>query len=97
MNLEQLVDYLGGKREFSQNVTAWKTIPSTNARTVDFPNSIPDKIRKTLRESRVSSLYTHQAQAYQKIISGRNVVVVSTNALEQGLRNGDIQVVVSSR
>jgi DEAD/DEAH box helicase domain-containing protein len=34
MNLPQLLDYLGNKKDFLQNITTWKTIPAQEAQTV---------------------------------------------------------------
>jgi DEAD/DEAH box helicase domain-containing protein len=80
MNLPQLLDYLGNKKDFLQNVTTWKTIPAKQAVTVDFPDSVPKKIVKILKQDGISSLFSHQASAYEHIIAGNNVVIVTPTA-----------------
>ena len=80
MNLPQLLDHLSTKKEFLQNITTWKTIPARNAHTVDFPDSIPPKIREVLKQEGIGSLYTHQASALMQIQLGKNVVIVTPTA-----------------
>jgi hypothetical protein len=45
MNLEQLLEYLGGKSDFSNNVTTWKSIPAQAPKYAPFPPSVPEKIK----------------------------------------------------
>ena len=80
MNLPQLLDYLGNKKDFLQNITTWKTIPAQDAQTVSFPESIPSQIIEVLKQDGISSLYTHQASAFQQIQAGNNVVIVTPTA-----------------
>jgi DEAD/DEAH box helicase domain-containing protein len=80
MNLLQLLDYLGNKKDFLQNITTWKTIPAQDAQTVSFPESIPSQIIEVLKQDGISSLYTHQASAFQQIQAGNNVVIVTPTA-----------------
>ncbi len=80
MNLLQLLDHLKDKKDFLQNVTTWKTIPPTKEQKVPFPPSIPEKVVKVLQDRGISSLYTHQATAFDKIIDGKNVVIVTPTA-----------------
>ena len=80
MNLAQLIDYLENQSDFTQNVTVWRKIPSVSSKFVEFPQSIPEKIIKVLRDRNIKSLYTHQAQAYDLINKEKNVVVVTPTA-----------------
>jgi DEAD/DEAH box helicase domain-containing protein len=80
MNLPQLLDYLNSKKEFLQNITTWKTIPAQQDVKVAFPDSIPDKIKTILTKNGIPSLYSHQASAYNQIVAGKNVVIVTPTA-----------------
>jgi DEAD/DEAH box helicase domain-containing protein len=80
MNLPQLLDYLSNKKDFLQNITTWKTIPAQEPKTVSFPESIPDKIVEALNREGVTSLFSHQASAYDQIVAGKNVVIVTPTA-----------------
>ena len=39
MNLNQLIEYLAGKPEFSNNIRLWKKIDAIEPRTVEFPDT----------------------------------------------------------
>jgi len=80
MNLNQLIEYLSGKQEFSNNIRLWKKIDSIEPRTVEFPDDINEKLKKVLIDKGINSLYTHQADAYNLIKEGKNVVVVTPTA-----------------
>ena len=80
MNLPQLLEYLGNKKDFLQNITTWKTIPAQEPKTVPFPDLIPEKIVDVLNKDGISSLFSHQASAYEQIIAGNNVVIVTPTA-----------------
>jgi DEAD/DEAH box helicase domain-containing protein len=80
MNLPQLLDYLGNKKDFLQNITTWKTIPRQEAQTVPFPETIPAQIIEVLKKDSISSLYSHQANAFEQIQDGKNVVIVTPTA-----------------
>lgn len=80
MNLPQLLYHLENKKEFLQNITTWKTIPALTSNIVPLPEGIPDKLSAVLEKSGISTLYSHQATAYQLIREGKNVVVVTPTA-----------------
>ena len=80
MNLIQLIEYLAGKPEFSNNIRLWKKIDSIEPRIVEFPDDINEKLKNVLIDKGINSLYTHQADAYNLIKEGKNVVVVTPTA-----------------
>ena len=80
MNLIQLLEHLRDKKEFLQNITTWKTLPASEEKKAPFPSMIPDKVIKVLQNRGISSLYTHQATAYDNIMAGKDVVIVTPTA-----------------
>ena len=80
MNLPQLLDHLGKKKEFLYNITIWKTLHATQAKTISFPESIPKRIVNILKKRGISELYTHQASAFEQIRKDKNVVIVTPTA-----------------
>lgn len=80
MNLPQLLDHLSSRKEFLNNITIWKTLNAEEARTVPFPDSIPEKVVRTLKKSGITDLYTHQARAFEQIRNKKNVVIVTPTA-----------------
>jgi len=80
MNLEQLIDYLSSDADFQKNITRWHVLEDQAARYVDFPESLPVKLKEALQQKGIRQLYTHQVEAYQAIRSGHDVVIVTPTA-----------------
>jgi DEAD/DEAH box helicase domain-containing protein len=80
MTLEQLLEYLKSQRRFMDNVTHWQLLPAQEARYADFPQTVDEQLQYALRQKSIQKLYTHQAEAYQYIKNGKNVVIVTPTA-----------------
>ena len=80
MTIEQLADALRRDESFMENVTAWRTIPKQEARFAPFPDGLDSRILPALEKHHVRQLYTHQADAFQAIAEGRDVVIVTPTA-----------------
>lgn len=63
-----------------ENVTAWVTEPDQPARTRPLPEDLHPEVRAALEARGVQALYTHQAEAWARVRSGRNVMVVTPTA-----------------
>lgn len=80
MNLEQLIDFLSANKEFNSNITAWKKIDPVAAKYSDFPANLHPKLKQALAAKKIDRLYSHQADAFEKIQQGKNVVIVTPTA-----------------
>ncbi|KAA3616035.1 MAG: DUF1998 domain-containing protein [Calditrichaeota bacterium] len=80
MNLPQTLDRLKQDQKFMRNVTAWKRQHACEARFEEFPQSIDKRLVRALQENSIKKLYTHQAQAVERVLAGENVVVVTPTA-----------------
>ncbi len=80
MNVSQIIDKLRNDPEFTQHLTAWRTVPPRHAELADFPEGLAPKIRSALERKGIYHLYTHQAEAIQAVLSGENVCVVTPTA-----------------
>jgi DEAD/DEAH box helicase domain-containing protein len=80
MNLEQLLDKLRHDPAMKANITHWETLPAVPARYAPFPPELDGRIVRALGERSIRQLYTHQAQAIQTAIAGRDTVVVTPTA-----------------
>lgn len=54
--------------------------PARAAETVPVPDSVPAELRGALATRGVTALYTHQAESFQLVEQGKNVVVVTPTA-----------------
>lgn len=80
MNLLQLLDELRQDKNFLDCVSHWEVIPPREAVYSEFPASINPRIKSVLQKRGISKLYSHQATAIEKILSDKNVVIVTPTA-----------------
>ncbi len=80
MNLEQLLFFFKEEESFINNVTRWEKIPASRGCCVDFPKDLDVNIVKSLRQKGISTLYSHQREAWDALNRDENVVVVTPTA-----------------
>jgi DEAD/DEAH box helicase domain-containing protein len=62
------------------HVTALRRLPAVPARYASYPEALDARLRRALESRGVSQLYTHQAEAIEHALAGRNVVVTTPTA-----------------
>jgi DEAD/DEAH box helicase domain-containing protein len=62
------------------HVTAVHRMPASPAVYAPFPDALDDRLRRALVARGIEQLYTHQAEAIDHALAGRNVVVVTPTA-----------------
>ncbi len=61
-------------------IRAIRRTPAREAQFADFPDDLNPKLRAVLAQRGVERLYSHQAEACQRIAAGSNAVVVTPTA-----------------
>ena len=61
-------------------VTAIRHFPAREPRVAPFPHGLPSRLIGVLQSRGITSLYTHQAQAFTRAREGKNLVVVTPTA-----------------
>jgi len=61
-------------------VTAVRRLPAVEARYAPFPSALDARLTRALSVRGVTQLYTHQAEAIDHALAGRNVVVITPTA-----------------
>lgn len=80
-SLNECIDVIRSRPEFTENIAHWKTIPAKEAKTTSSPESIDPVLIQSLHKRGVEQLYTHQKQAFTAASEeNRNVVVVTPTA-----------------
>ncbi|MGN7939748.1 DEAD/DEAH box helicase [Metabacillus sp. 22489] len=79
-SLSNLVDTLKQNKEFSKQIVHWHTIPPKDAKTVEMPKDIDERLKQALIKRGISQLYTHQFDAYRLAKDGANLVAVTPTA-----------------
>jgi len=80
MNIEQLLDNLRSDTGFMRNVSHWEVIPSKQAQFAPFPRGLAPELIDTVKKRGIHQLYSHQSEAIEHILEGRNTVVVTPTA-----------------
>ena len=62
------------------HVTAVRRLPALAARYAPFPAALDERLQRALASRGISQLYTHQAEAIEHALAGRNVVVITPTA-----------------
>ena len=80
MNLDQLLLRFKEDPDFMANVTAWQKIPASEGLFEDFPSQMDPRISRALRAKGIHRLYSHQRQALDLAMAGRDLCVVTPTA-----------------
>ena len=54
--------------------------PAAEGEYADIPTGVDERLRRALAERGITRLYSHQAEAFERIQAGRNVVIVTPTA-----------------
>ena len=80
MTLSEFVRALRDDPRFMENVTEWRVLPAREAKYAPFPQELDARIVQVLKARGIERLYTHQRQALDCAIAGRDFVVVTPTA-----------------
>src|SRR4051794_3700199 len=69
-----------GGRDADPIVTATRRLPAVAASHAPFPDQTDERLRRALAARGIEQLYTHQAQAFEHALAGRNVVTITPTA-----------------
>ncbi|HEX9763999.1 MAG TPA: DEAD/DEAH box helicase, partial [Candidatus Acidoferrales bacterium] len=75
--VEAAVEALRGKAERSGALAALRYFPAREARTAPFPEWLDPRLADVYRHKGIAELYTHQAEATERVHAGKNIVVVT--------------------
>ncbi len=78
--MAQLLELLQNEQRFKQNIVHWHTIPPREAKTVPFPQTMDERICRTLEKRGITALYTHQDSSFRYVREGKNIVAVTPTA-----------------
>ncbi len=70
----------GLKRRHGGSITAAYEVPARAASYADFPVDLDPRLVTGLRKRGINALYSHQAQAWQRVVAGEHIVVVTPTA-----------------
>ena len=80
LNLDEYVQRLRKNRRFMETVTAACRIPAFEGEYAPFPSWVAPRLKSVLKKDGIAELYSHQAEAVDKIRRGDHVVIVTPTA-----------------
>ncbi len=80
MNLQQFVAYLQQQTEVQQNIRQHLVFPSVPASYGEFPPGLDARLVRYLQQQGIQQPYSHQAEVWQQVQQGKDVVVVTPTA-----------------
>ncbi len=84
-NLFSLIRTIQTDPVLRENIAYTKTIAPCDAKTCPFPDALDSRIVSALQKRGISSLYSHQAEAYHYVHDGKNIVAVTPTASGKSL------------
>lgn len=79
-SLQKMINEWRQDSKFKENIVHWHTLEAKEARTTEFPESIHPLLKEALQKRGISSLYTHQKEAYEAVMQGKNITAVTPTA-----------------
>ena len=80
MTLESLFAHWRSDPDTAPNISTWRTTPARLAQVCPFPADLPAEIVNGLTSRGITSLYSHQAEAWEHTRQGENVVLATGTA-----------------
>ncbi len=80
MSLPKILEDMRSDPKLAANFTAWRELPRTPPSLVPFPQALDPRLADVLARRGIDRLYSHQAQAVEEVLAGRNVAVVTPTA-----------------
>jgi DEAD/DEAH box helicase domain-containing protein len=80
-SLERAVEQLEALRQHENSpITAIRRQPARPANFVAMPSTVDARLGAVLAQRGIAQLYSHQAEAYERIAAGENIVIVTPTA-----------------
>ena len=85
MELESFLNYLKKDPLFASHVSFWGVSPKKKAEFRDIPKDIHPLLKEQLNRLGIKRLFTHQAEAYHKVVQGADVIITTPTASGKSL------------
>jgi DEAD/DEAH box helicase domain-containing protein len=80
LTLKEWLSRTENNGRFMENVRSLRRLPASEGRYSDFPGWTHHRLRLVLEERGIRRLYSHQAEAIQRVRDGRHVLLVTPTA-----------------
>ncbi|MDD2694330.1 MAG: DEAD/DEAH box helicase [Anaerolineales bacterium] len=80
MSISRLLEHWKSDPTVSENIVAWRTTPARQPRHAPIPAGVHPRLASALRQMGLVELYSHQAEAWERLQRGENVIVSTGTA-----------------
>lgn len=80
MNIDQLIDHMRSDPKILNNITHWEEIEPRKAQYGPFPDGMRQDLQEVLKKKGIHQLYSHQSNAVDLVLQGKDVVIVTPTA-----------------
>ncbi|MDO8615444.1 MAG: DEAD/DEAH box helicase [Dehalococcoidia bacterium] len=80
MPLANALERLKSDKELGPNFVEWRHIPASPPSLTPFPTALDEQLANALARRGIEQLYSHQAEAVEAVLAGRNVAIVTPTA-----------------
>src|SRR3972149_4312688 len=80
MPLANALERLKSDKELGPNFVEWRHIPASPPSLAPFPAALDGQLAEALAHRGIERLYSHQAEAVEAVLAGRNVAIVTPTA-----------------
>jgi len=80
MTARESLDAILASPEFAPHIVVNRLLPAAEGSFSPFPADLDGRITTILRKNGINQLYTHQAEVWERVQEGKNVVVVTPTA-----------------
>ncbi|MGC8855546.1 MAG: DEAD/DEAH box helicase [Anaerolineae bacterium] len=80
MSLFSLLDEWKRDAQTAANLTTWQILPPRPPTALPFPTDLPAPVKQALISAGVTTLYSHQVEAWQAARAGENIVLATGTA-----------------
>jgi DEAD/DEAH box helicase domain-containing protein len=80
MTLSVLIAHWHTDADTAPNIPIWRTTPARPSKVITFPDDLPDGLANGLKSRSITSLYSHQAEAWTHARQGENIVFATGTA-----------------
>ena len=79
-SVKQIMDWMKQEPNISSNIVRWETLPAKEAKSLSFPTNMDDRLKVAFEKKGISSLYTHQYEAFETARAKKHFVAVTPTA-----------------
>ncbi len=80
MSLQRLLTFWRNTPQIAENITRWERVPPREPNSVSIPENLHPSLHAALKSGGIESLYSHQAEAWERTAAGQHAAIATGTA-----------------